>query len=187
MARKQCFLAAHLRGQYFQYSAYNLSWQIQGALVYLISISTQIVLISDLVLEGVACPRKQSGKERRRLELQKKNSQSSVPKLPPLENNGLIERPKTRGGMAFDITFCPETGNMRKAQLPKLERRKKKKKLTKEELEEKMRKATERRQVRKWLLTLMVTPCGVSSLHSTPYILFLPYCSCRTKFSNFDR
>ena len=100
----------------------------------------------DLVLEGIACPRKQSGKEKRRLELQKKNSESSVPKLPPLENNSLIERPKTRGGMAFDITFCPETGNMKKAQLPKLERRKKKKKLTKEELEEKMRKATERRQ-----------------------------------------
>ncbi|CAB3998714.1 stathmin domain-containing 1 isoform X1 [Paramuricea clavata] len=99
----------------------------------------------DLVLEGVGCPRKQSGKERR-LELQKKNSESSVPKLPPLTNNSLLERPKTRGGVAFDITFCPETGNMKKAQLPKLERRKKKKKLTKEELEEKMRKATERRQ-----------------------------------------
>jgi hypothetical protein len=98
------------------------------------------------------------------LELQKKNSESSVPKLPPLGNNGLIERPKTRGGMAFDITFCPETGNMRKAQLPKLERRKKKKKLTKEELEEKMRKATERRQVRKWLLTLMVTHVNGYSL-----------------------
>ncbi len=102
----------------------------------------------DFILEGVACPRKQSGKERRRLELQKKNSESSVPKLPPLPNSSLLERPKTRGGMAFDITFCPETGNLKKAQLPKLERRKKKKKLTKEELEEKMRKATERRQVR---------------------------------------
>ena len=107
--------------------------------------------ISDLVLEGVACPRKQSGKERRRLELQKKDSESSVPKLPPLPNNSLPQRPQTRGGVAFDITFCPETGNMKKPQLPKLERRKKKKKLTKEELEEKMRKAEQRRQVRRYL------------------------------------
>ena len=103
--------------------------------------------ILDLTLEGVPCSRKQSGKEKRRLELQKRNSESSVPKFPPITNSGLVEQPKTRGGLAFDITFCPETGNMKKAQLPKLERRKKRKKLTKEELEEKMRKAAERRQV----------------------------------------
>lgn len=51
--------------------------------------------------------------------------------------------------MAFDVMLCPETGNIKKAppNLPKLERRKRGKKLTKEELEEKMRKATERRKV----------------------------------------
>ncbi|XP_028406362.1 uncharacterized protein LOC114528844 [Dendronephthya gigantea] len=108
--------------------------------------SSQRPATPDLTLEGVPCPRKQSGKEKRRLELQKRSSESSVPTFPPITNGGLVERPKTRGGLAFDITFCPETGNMRKAQLPKLERRKKKKKLTKEELEEKMRKAAERRQ-----------------------------------------
>ena len=97
-------------------------------------------------LEGRACPRLQSGKEKRRLE--KENSESSIPKLPPLGDGSLLQRPKTRG-VAFDIKLCPETGNIKKtpANLPRLQKRKRGKKLTKEELDEKMRRAEERRKV----------------------------------------
>lgn len=84
--------------------------------------------------------------EEKRFESETKTDNGEDPVL--VDNNTLKQRSLTRGAIAFDISFFPETGNKKKAQLPKLKRRKKKT-LTKEQLEEKMRKATERRQVKK--------------------------------------
>jgi len=61
---------------------------------------------------------------------------------------GIRERPESRGGMAFDIDLCPETGNRKRRpnHLKSLEKRKKKsKKLTKEQLEEKLCRADKKR------------------------------------------
>ena len=68
--------------------------------------------------------------------------------LSPL--GGIAERPMSHGGISFDI-LCPETGNRKKQpkHLKKLEKRKKRsKKLTREQLEEKMKKVEEKRMVR---------------------------------------
>lgn len=103
----------------------------------------------ELFLEGRACQRLQSGKEKRRTELENKNSESNIRTLPPLagDDSSWLERPKTRG-IYFNIGLFPETGNVKKApaNLAKLERRKRGKKLTKEELDEKMSRAMERRK-----------------------------------------
>ena len=63
---------------------------------------------------------------------------------------GVTERPQSRGGMAFDIMLCPETGNVKRRpqHLRKLEKRKKKStRRTKEEIDEKLKHADERRKV----------------------------------------
>lgn len=62
---------------------------------------------------------------------------------------GVTERPQSRGGMAFDVMLCPETGNVKRRpqHLKKLERRKKSSRRTKEEIEEKLKNADERRKV----------------------------------------
>lgn len=51
--------------------------------------------------------------------------------------------------MAFDVMLCPETGNVKRRpqHLKKLERRKKSSRRTKEEIEEKLKNADERRKV----------------------------------------
>ena len=68
--------------------------------------------------------------------------------LSPL--GGVTERPQSRGGMAFDVMLCPETGNVKRRpqHLKKLEKRKRKStRRTKEEIEEKLKNAEERRKV----------------------------------------
>ena len=76
--------------------------------------------------------------------------------LSPL--GGVTERPQSRGGMAFDIMLVPETGNVKRRpqHLRSLERRKKKgARRTKEEIEEKLKHAEERRRVRvRFILTI---------------------------------
>ena len=63
---------------------------------------------------------------------------------------GVTERPQSRGGMAFDVMLCPETGNVKRRpqHLRKLEKRKKKgTRRTKEEIDEKLKHAEKRRKV----------------------------------------
>ena len=62
----------------------------------------------------------------------------------------VTERPQSRGGMAFDVMLCPETGNVKRRpqHLRKLEKRKKKgTRRTKEEIDEKLKHAEKRRKV----------------------------------------
>jgi len=104
----------------------------------------------DLSIEGTKVPRRKTLKEKRvsfgdREEYEQVKNR--INSLAPL--GGIIERPESRGGMAFDIVLCPETGNRKRRphHLKSLEKRKKKsKKLTKEQLEEKMRHAEEKRR-----------------------------------------
>lgn len=63
---------------------------------------------------------------------------------------GVTERPQGRGGISFDVMLCPETGNVKRRpqHLRKLEKRKKKSgRRTKEEIDEKLRHADDRRKV----------------------------------------
>jgi len=104
----------------------------------------------DLCIQGSQLPRRKSPKEKRvsfgdRHEFEEVKNR--INSLAPL--GGITERPESRGGLAFDIILCPETGNRKKrpSHLKKLEKRKRKsKKLTKEQLEEKMKNADEKRK-----------------------------------------
>eukprot|EP00118_Oscarella_pearsei_P025116 m.307543 g.307543 ORF g.307543 m.307543 type:complete len:291 (+) comp42432_c0_seq1:56-928(+) len=66
----------------------------------------------------------------------------------PASDMNVVERPASRSGRAFDITFGgSEDSDTRKAKLTKLENaRKNRKELSREQLEERLRKATERRE-----------------------------------------
>lgn len=73
--------------------------------------------------------------------------ESSSNSLPPL---GIIERPKSRA-VAFDVVLYPDTGNVknRPAKLQSLEKRKKRsKRRTKQEIEQKIKEASDRRMVK---------------------------------------
>ena len=61
----------------------------------------------------------------------------------------IIQRPASRGGMAFDIQFTPETGNTKHtpSKLARLERKTKSAEALRQDLEERMRAAEERRKV----------------------------------------
>jgi len=104
----------------------------------------------DLCIQGNQLPRRKSPKGKRvsfgdRCEFEEVKNR--INSLAPL--GGITERPESRGGLAFDIILCPETGNRKKrpSHLKNLEKRKKKsKKLTKEQLEEKMKNADEKRK-----------------------------------------
>lgn len=81
---------------------------------------------------------------------------------PDPQNISIVERPASRSGRAFDITFSPDTANKKKVptQLARLERhRKQKHEFTREELEEKLRKAEERRQVRSHMTIGLLYQC----------------------------
>jgi len=93
----------------------------------------------ELCIEGSQVPRRQSGKDRKKL--------SSLDALPPITGQSLVQRPQSRAGnLAFDITLDTVNIKKRPGALPKLEKRKSKKIMTKEELEEKMKRAEERRK-----------------------------------------
>jgi len=100
---------------------------------------------TDLSISGTSLERRKSPKQRL-LESRESNNSPTTTK-PPL---GIIERPMSRGGMAFDVMLYPNVGNVknRPAKLESLEKRKKRsKRRTKEEIEHKMKQASERRKV----------------------------------------
>ena len=103
----------------------------------------------ELCIEGSKVPRRKSLKEKRVSFSEKQEEvRNRINALAPL--GGVTERPQSRGGMAFDVMLCPETGNVKRRpqHLRKLEKRKKKStRITKEEIEEKQRKAEDRRKV----------------------------------------
>jgi len=96
----------------------------------------------DLTLNGTQITtRKRSGKQRTDEDI-----------IDELKSQGLLSKPVAgQSGMAFDVMIAPEFGMLKKppARLAKLKKRKTKKKtLTKEELEAKLRAAEERRRKR---------------------------------------
>ena len=119
---------------------------------YLLHNFLLLFFIIDLCVQGSQLPRRKPLKEKRvsfgdRKEFEEVKNR--INSLAPL--GGITERPESRGGLAFDIIICPETGNRKKrpSHLKKLEKRKKKsKKLTKEQLEEKLKNAYEKRKVK---------------------------------------
>ena len=91
-------------------------------------------------MSGVGIARKDSAKQRHLLSLSNYD----------VRHMSVVERPASRSGRAFDITFGGENAERKRmpAKLARLERKKKgRNELTREELEEKLRKAEERRQV----------------------------------------
>jgi len=105
----------------------------------------------ELSVEGTKVPRRKSLKEKRVSFSEKQEEvRNRINALSPL--GGVTERPQSRGGMAFDVMLCPETGNVKRRpqHLKKLEKRKRKStRRTKEEIEEKLKNAEERRKERK--------------------------------------
>lgn len=104
---------------------------------------------TELFIEGSQVPRRKSLKEKRVSFSEKQEEvRNRINSLAPV--GGVTERLQSRGGMAFDVMLCPETGNVKRRpqHLKKLERRKKKSsRRTKEEIEEKLKNADERRKV----------------------------------------
>lgn len=104
---------------------------------------------TELWIEGQKIPRRKSPKEKRVSFSDKQDEvRIRINSLSPL--GGVTERPQSRGGMAFDVMLCPETGNVKRkpTQLKKLEKRRRKtKRRTKEEIQEKLKRAEERRKV----------------------------------------
>lgn len=104
---------------------------------------------TELFIEGSQVPRRKSLKEKRVSFSEKQEEvRNRINSLAPV--GGVTERPQSRGGMAFDVMLCPETGNIKRRpqHLKTLERRKKKSsRRTKEEIEEKLKNADERRKV----------------------------------------
>lgn len=107
----------------------------------------------ELFIEGSQVPRRKSLKEKRVSFSEKQEEvRNRINSLAPV--GGVTERPQSRGGMAFDVMLCPETGNVKRRpqHLKKLERRKKKSsRLTKEEIEEKLKHADKRRKEKEQL------------------------------------
>lgn len=105
----------------------------------------------ELCIEGTQVTRRKSLKEKRVSFSEKQEEvRNRINALSPL--GGVTERPQSRGGMAFDIMLVPETGNVKRRpqHLRSLERRKKKgARRTKEEIEEKLKHAEERRRENK--------------------------------------
>lgn len=103
----------------------------------------------ELTIEGTQVPRRKSLKEKRVSFSEKQEEvRNRINALSP--TGGVSERPQSRGGMVFDVMLYPETGNVKRRpqHLRKLERRKKKgARRTKEEIQEKLKNAEERRKV----------------------------------------
>ena len=103
----------------------------------------------ELCIEGNKVQRRKSLKEKRVSFSEKQEEvRNRINALSPL--GGVPERPQSRGGIRFDIMLCPETGNVKRRpqHLRKLDKRKKKSsRRTKEEIEEKLKNAEERRKV----------------------------------------
>ncbi|XP_068678543.1 nucleolar protein 58-like [Montipora foliosa] len=102
----------------------------------------------ELSIEGTKIARRKTLKEKRVSFSEKQEEvRNRINALAPM--GGVTERPQSRGGMAFDIMLCPETGNVKRRpqHLRKLEKRKKKStRRTKEEIDEKLKHADERRK-----------------------------------------
>lgn len=121
------------------------------------SIHCKLHFFLELCIEGTQVTRRKSLKEKRVSFSEKQEEvRNRINALSPL--GGVTERPQSRGGMAFDIMLVPETGNVKRRpqHLRSLERRKKKgARRTKEEIEEKLKHAEERRRVRvRFILTI---------------------------------
>lgn len=102
---------------------------------------------------GVACPRRQSARAKRHEELVI---------IQALREEGLISLPKSSaaGGLSFEVVEDKPEDAIRRppARLAKLEKRKKKKKvLTEEQIQEKLERAERRRKVRK-IVTFYAVP-----------------------------
>jgi len=95
----------------------------------------------DLSINGSPIKRRKSPKER-----QAATDDNNNNNLPPL---GIVERPQSRGGLAFDLMIYPETGNVKRRpqRLMELEKKKRRsKRRTKEEIEYKIKEANKRKQ-----------------------------------------
>ena len=108
-----------------------------------------MILLIELCIEGKKVSRRKILKEKRVSFSEKQEEiRNRINALAPI--GGVTERPQSRGGMAFDVMLCPETGNVKRRpqHLRKLEKRKKKgTRRTKEEIDEKLKHAEERRKV----------------------------------------
>ena len=111
-------------------------------------------ILIDLGVVGKACPQRYSAKDKERMEEQRI--------LAKLREEGLIQRPMSRasGGMAFEVVadieadkpsnpFAIPSPRRPPVRLAKLEKRKKKKRLTQEDIDAKLAKADQRRKVSK--------------------------------------
>lgn len=102
----------------------------------------------ELCIEGKKVSRRKILKEKRVSFSEKQEEiRNRINALAPV--GGVTERPQSRGGMAFDVMLCPETGNVKRRpqHLRKLEKRKKKgTRRTKEEIDEKLKHAEKRRK-----------------------------------------
>ncbi|KAK2167725.1 hypothetical protein LSH36_25g10024 [Paralvinella palmiformis] len=101
----------------------------------------------ELGVVGQACPQRLSAKDKERLQEQRI--------LATLQQEGLITRPMSRAtfGVSFEVIEASSVDNgflprRPPARLAKLEKRKKKRKLTEEEIQAKMARAEERRKER---------------------------------------
>lgn len=103
----------------------------------------------ELSIEGTKVTRRKSLKDKRVSFSEKQEEvRNRINSLSPM--GGVTERPQSRGGISFDVMLCPETGNVKRRpqHLRKLEKRKKKSaRRTKEEIDEKLRHADDRRKV----------------------------------------
>ncbi len=103
---------------------------------------------------GKACPQRYSAKDKERMEEQMI--------LAKLREEGLIQRPMSHsaGGMAFEVVvdmeadrpydpFAIPSPRRPPVRLAKLEKRKKKKRLTQQDIQAKLQKAEQRRKVSK--------------------------------------
>ncbi|KAK3737527.1 hypothetical protein QZH41_010644, partial [Actinostola sp. cb2023] len=99
----------------------------------------------DLSIDGSPLKRRKSSKQRQMALNDINNNNPSS--LQPL---GIIERPQSRGGaMAFNVMLYPETGNVKRKpmKLMALEKKKRRaKRRTKEEIEDKIKQALERKK-----------------------------------------
>ncbi len=108
---------------------------------------------ADLSINGTQISsRKRSGKDR--------ENRTGKDIIGELKSQGLLSKPvAAQSGMAFDVMIAPEFGILQKppARLAKLKKRKSKKRtLTREELEAKLKSAEERRRVRGTIFCLFL-------------------------------
>ena len=116
-----------------------------------IILNNHVLFIADLGIVGKQCPQRLSAKDKERLDEQRV--------LASLRDEGFIKRPLSRaaGGYSFEIVMDKPNPSeyllgspIKKppVRLEKLEKKKKKRKYTLEQIEAKLEKAEERRRVR---------------------------------------